>query len=74
MQYVIGSAFAVATVALAIGAISGRVKTRSCCAPADPSRDRRMQIGEAGSVTGSEAVASTPAESEGGSALAGHVP
>ena len=46
MQYVIVSMIAVATVALAIGAITGRVQARSCCAPADPARDRRMQMDE----------------------------
>ena len=43
MQYVIGSIVAVGTLALAVGAITGRVKARSCCAPADPERDLRMR-------------------------------
>ena len=47
MQYVIGSIIALATLALAVGAITGRVRARSCCAPADPDpdpdRDRRMR-------------------------------
>jgi len=43
MQYVIGSVLALATLALAVGAITGRVKVRSCCAPADPARDLRMR-------------------------------
>lgn len=45
MQYVIGSILALATVVLAIGAITGKIKATSCCAPADPARDRRMQVG-----------------------------
>lgn len=52
MQYVVGSALGLATLALAIGAITGRVKVQSCCTPADPSRDRRMRIGNQGSVAG----------------------
>ena len=43
MQYVIGSILALATLVLAVGAITGKVKATSCCAPADPGRDRRMQ-------------------------------
>jgi len=43
MQYVIGAVFALLVVALAVGAIAGRVQTRSCCAPADPDLDRRMR-------------------------------
>lgn len=42
MQYVIGSIVALGTLVLAVGAITGRVKARSCCAPSDPDRDRRM--------------------------------
>jgi len=44
MQYVIGSIVALATLALALGAITGRVKINSCCAPADPADDRRMRM------------------------------
>lgn len=44
MQYVLGSIVAMAMMALAIGAITGRVKVRSCCAPADPAQDLRMQM------------------------------
>jgi hypothetical protein len=43
MQYIIGSVLALATLALAVGAITGRVKVQSCCAPADPARDLRMR-------------------------------
>jgi len=43
MQYVIGSLVALATLGLAVGAVTGKVRARSCCAPADPSRDRRMR-------------------------------
>jgi len=45
MQYVIGSIVVLATLALALGAITGRVKINSCCAPADPADDRRMLNG-----------------------------
>ena len=30
-------------VALAVGAIAGNVRARSCCAPADPDLDGRMR-------------------------------
>ena len=43
MQYIIGSVVALATLALVVGAITGRVKVQSCCAPADPARDLRMR-------------------------------
>ena len=43
MQYVIGAGFALLVVALAVGAIAGKVQARSCCAPADPDLDRRMR-------------------------------
>ena len=61
MQYVLGSIVALATVALAVGAITGRVKIRSCCAPADPARDRRMRTESPGSVTGGEGTTPTRA-------------
>jgi hypothetical protein len=38
----IGGVFAAFTLLLAIGAIRGRVRVRSCCAVADPTRDLRM--------------------------------
>lgn len=44
MQYAVGTVLALATLALAVGAITGKVKATSCCAPADPAHDRRMQI------------------------------
>lgn len=49
MRWLIGLPILVATVALAVGAISGRVKVRSCCAPADPAHDLRIRVrGETG--------------------------
>lgn len=45
MRWLIGIPFLLATVALAVGAITGRVRARSCCAPADPARDKRMTSG-----------------------------
>jgi len=52
VQYVIGSVLALATVALVVGAITGRVKVQSCCAPADPACDRRMRAEVGGEVSG----------------------
>lgn len=42
MRWLIGLPILLATVALAVGAVTGRVRARSCCAPADPVHDRRM--------------------------------
>ena len=43
MRFLLGGLVSVATLALAIGALTGRVKVRSCCAVADPARDLRMR-------------------------------
>jgi len=43
MRYLIGGVLAALTFVLAIGAIGGRVRIRSCCAVADPTRDLRMR-------------------------------
>ena len=43
MRFLLGGLVSVATLALAIGALTGRVKVRSCCAAWDPSRDLRMR-------------------------------
>lgn len=43
MPYLIGIVAVGLALALVFGAVSGRVKVRSCC-PADPSLDRRMQL------------------------------
>jgi len=42
VQYVLGSVLIVFTLALLVGAATGRVKTTSCCAT-DPSKDLRMR-------------------------------
>jgi hypothetical protein len=43
MRYLVGGLFAGFVIVLAIGAIRGRVRVRSCCAVADPTRDLRMR-------------------------------
>lgn len=43
MAQVIGLAFAALVLMLAVGAVTGRVQSRSCCSPADPRRDLRMR-------------------------------
>ena len=46
MQVLIGFAAVGLVLVLVVGVVSGRVKVRSCCAPGDPSLDRRMQVPE----------------------------
>ena len=43
MEIVIGALIALPLLALAVGALSGRVRLTSCCATSDPSRDLRMR-------------------------------
>lgn len=43
MEIVIASLIALPLLALVIGALFGHVKTTSCCALSDPSRDLRMR-------------------------------
>lgn len=43
VRYVVGIPFLVLVVALALGALTGRVRTQGCCAVADPARDLRMR-------------------------------
>jgi len=43
MQYVLGGIVALATIALAVGAITGRVRASSCCTPASVDQDLRMR-------------------------------
>ncbi len=43
MDYVLGSLAALFLVAALIGAVTGRLTVRSCCAVADPKRDARMR-------------------------------
>ena len=42
VQFLLGGIIVVFMVLLALGAITGRVKARSCCSIADPNQDRRM--------------------------------
>jgi hypothetical protein len=43
MAYVVGALAVLAIVALLVGALTGRVRMRSCCAVADPAKDLRMR-------------------------------
>lgn len=43
MHYVVGGIFSLFVIALAVGAITGRVRASSCCAPGDPALDARMR-------------------------------
>ena len=43
MRWLAGAAVALPTLLLAVGAVTGRVRARSCCAVADPRRDLRMR-------------------------------
>ena len=42
VQFLLGGIIVVFMVMLAVGALTGRVKARSCCSIADPNQDRRM--------------------------------
>lgn len=42
MRYLVAAPIVAGMVALAVGALSGRVRARSCCAVAEPMRDLRM--------------------------------
>ena len=43
MAYVLGIIAAVLLVLLVLAAVTGRIRLRSCCAVADPSKDLRMR-------------------------------
>jgi hypothetical protein len=43
IEYVIGGAVIAFLVVLVVGAVTGRVKSRSCCSIADPRQDLRMR-------------------------------
>lgn len=43
MEYVVGGVVIAFLVLLAVGAVTGRVRSRSCCAIPDPSQDLRMR-------------------------------
>lgn len=54
MVVALGVAVALFTAVLLVGAVTGRVKVRSCCAVADPRRDLRMRAAFTDVITGSE--------------------
>ena len=43
IEYVIGGVVIAFLVVLVVGAVTGRVKSRSCCSVADPRQDLRMR-------------------------------
>jgi uncharacterized membrane protein len=43
VRYLLGALVLLPTVALAVGALTGRVRARSCCATPDPRDDLRMR-------------------------------
>jgi hypothetical protein len=43
LEYVIGAVVIAFLVLLVVGAITGRVRSRSCCSIADPRQDLRMR-------------------------------
>jgi hypothetical protein len=43
VRYVVGVPLLVLVVLLAVGALTGRVRARSCCAVPDPAKDTRMR-------------------------------
>jgi hypothetical protein len=42
-QYLIGGLVIAFLVVLVVGAVTGRIKSRSCCSVADPRQDLRMR-------------------------------
>ena len=53
----IAAVLGVLVVALAVGAVTGRVRATSCCAPADTACDARMRAAGVGFGDGPEAPA-----------------
>ena len=43
IRYLLAAVVVLAFLALVVGAATGRVRARACCAPADPARDLRMR-------------------------------
>ncbi|MCZ3386089.1 MAG: hypothetical protein LH630_03785 [Actinomycetia bacterium] len=43
IEYLIGAVVCAFVALLVVGAVTGRVRSRSCCASADPRRDLRMR-------------------------------
>jgi hypothetical protein len=48
MPYVLGSLVALAGVGLIVGALTGRVKVKPCCAPVSPEYERLAQTEQSG--------------------------
>jgi hypothetical protein len=46
IRFLVATPILVFPVLLAVGALTGRVRARSCCAPADPAADLRMRTAE----------------------------
>ena len=45
LSYLIAAVVLAPVLALVVGAVMGRVRVQSCCAPADPAKDLRMRDG-----------------------------
>jgi hypothetical protein len=43
-RYLVATPVVIFLVLLAVGALTGRVRARSCCSPADPAADLRMRV------------------------------
>ena len=43
LSYLIAAVVLAPVLALVVGALMGRVRVQSCCAPADPAKDLRMR-------------------------------
>lgn len=43
MTYLVAAVVVLFLVVLVLGAVTGRVRTTSCCVPSDPRRDLRMR-------------------------------
>lgn len=43
MEYVVGGVVVAFLLLLVFGALTGRLRMQSCCAPVDPTRDLRMR-------------------------------
>jgi len=43
VHYVVAGIFSLFVIALGIGAVTGRVRASSCCAPGDPALDARIR-------------------------------
>jgi len=46
VRYLLAAIVVLPVLALAVGALTGRVRARSCCSIADPAKDLRMRVDE----------------------------